>query len=200
MKYVFLYLCLTLLLLVGCSSNEKEKQEEKIEQTTTETKKEEAQDGSKNKEDISYDETKLVEAVDTAKVYPEITFQNINWFFGSPDRQPYGGIWVYTSETIPSGYDDTIDWEQNDLLLLQVNDAQYVDHELEIKALQILDDNVVKIVVSIEPDEYSTDKKAARRYASVEKGQLGGKKFLVETVEGDQIDVGTEVKTSEISK
>lgn len=207
MKYLLsiFYVSLALLVLSGCSSNEKDEQSENVDQTDIETEKEEKEtdiSSEKNQEeskDESYDESELIEAVETEQVYPEIPFQNINWFFGSPDRQPNGGIWVYTSETIPSGYEDTIDWELNDLLLVQVNDPKYIDHELEIKALQILDDNVVKIVVSIEPDEYSTDKKAARRYASVEKGQLQGKKFLVETVEGEKVDVGTNVKTSEIS-
>ncbi|RKJ48560.1 hypothetical protein D7X33_33400, partial [Butyricicoccus sp. 1XD8-22] len=113
--------------------------------------------------------------------------------------QPNGGIWVYTAETIPSGFDDTVDWETKDLLLVQVNDPKYVDHEMEFKALQILEDDVVKIIVSLEPDEYSSNKEVARRYASVEKGQLEGKKFIVETVEGDKVDVGLQVKTSEIS-
>lgn len=200
MKYLLSILSLTLLVLSGCSSDEPEVQSEEVDQTDVETNEQEKETNksSEKDEEASYDENELIEAVETEQVYPEVSFQNINWFFGSPDRQPNGGIWVYTSETIPSGYEDTIDWESNDMLLVQVNDAQYIDHEMEIKALQILDDNVVKIVVTIEPDEYSSNKEPTRRYASVEKGQLEGKKFLVETVEGDKVDVGVNVKTSEL--
>lgn len=200
MKYLLSILSLTLLVLSGCSSDESEVQSEEVDQTDVETNEQEKETNksSEKDEEASYDENELIEAVETEQVYPEVSFQNINWFFGSPDRQPNGGIWVYTSETIPSGYEDTIDWESNDMLLVQVNDAQYIDHEMEIKALQILDDNVVKIVVTIEPDEYSSNKEPTRRYASVEKGQLEGKKFLVETVEGDKVDVGVNVKTSEL--
>ncbi len=200
MKYLLSIFSLTLLVLSGCSSDEPEVQSEEVDQTDVETNEQEKETNksSEKDEEASYDENELIEAVETEQVYPEVSFQNINWFFGSPDRQPNGGIWVYTSETIPSGYEDTIDWESNDMLLVQVNDAQYIDHEMEIKALQILDDNVVKIVVTIEPDEYSSNKEPTRRYASVEKGQLEGKKFLVETVEGDKVDVGVNVKTSEL--
>ncbi len=199
------YASVLLLVLAGCSSsNETEAQNDPVDQTNVEnenkdSKEKDNESASSENEKESYDESDLVEAVETAPVYPEISLQNINWFYGSPDRQPNGGIWVYTSETIPSGYENTVDWESKDLLLVQVNDPQYIDHEMKIKALQVIEDDVVKIVVSIEPDKYSTDKEVARRYASVDKGQLEGKKFLVETVEGEKVDVGMKVKTSEIS-
>nr|WP_106781049.1 hypothetical protein [Lysinibacillus timonensis] len=197
------YVTLTILILVGCSSsNNTEAQNNKDNETVEAENNKDNKENDENTEtedEQSIDDSDLIEAVETAPVYPEVSFQNINWFFGSPDRQPTGGIWVYTSETIPSGFDNTVDWETEDLLLVQINDPKYVDHDMEYKALQVIDDNVVKIVVSLEADESSTDKEPARRYASVEKGELVGKKFLVETVEGDKIDVGLQVKTSELS-
>ncbi len=196
-----------MLLLVGCSaSNETEAQNDKQSEVTSEQEKDndqesnkENKESSKENDEESYDDSDLIEAVETSPVYPEITFQNINWFWGSPDRQPTGGIWVYTSETIPSGYESTVDWETKDLLLVQVNDPKYIDHSMDFKALQKIDDDIVKIVVSLKQDDTKTDKEVARRYASVDKGELEGKKFLVETVEGDKVDVGLNVKTSEIS-
>lgn len=196
-----LYASLLLLVLAGCSSSNETKAEEQTEdqtEVTTETE-ENNPEGSSEKEEEEYDEADLVEAVETSPVYPEVTFQNINWFWGSPDRQPTGGIWVYTSETIPSGYETTVDWETKDLLLVQINDPKYIGHSMEFKALQKVDDDVVKIVVGLKPDDTKTDKEVARRYASVDKGELEGKKFLVETVEGDKVNVGLNVKTSEIS-
>lgn len=208
MKFLSSFLCAFFILLVisGCSSsngteaqNENATDTETAQENTEENNTEESSDKNNKESEESYNESDLIEAVETGPVYPEVDFQNINWFFGSPSRQPNGGIWVYTAETIPSGFDDTVDWETKDLLLVQVNDPKYVDHEMEFKALQILEDDVVKIVVNLEPDEYSSNKEVARRYASVEKGQLEGKKFIVETVEGDKVDVGLQVKTSEIS-
>lgn len=208
MKFLssILYAFFILLVISGCSGsngtevqNEYATDTENAQENTKENETEENSDNNNEESEESYNEADLIEAVETGPVYPEVDFQNINWFFGSPDRQPNGGIWVYTAETIPSGFDDTVDWETKDLLLVQVNDPKYVDHEMEFKALQILEDDVVKIVVSLEPDEFSSNKEVARRYASVEKGQLEGKKFIVETVESDKVDVGLQVKTSEIS-
>ncbi|SOC43114.1 hypothetical protein [Ureibacillus acetophenoni] len=197
------YASMLLLVLAGCSSSNETKAEDPKEDQTevaTDTEKDDAEGSSEEKEEEeAYDDSDLVEAVETSPVYPEVNFQNINWFWGSPDRQSTGGIWVYTSETIPSGYESTVDWETKDLLLVQINDPKYIDHSMEFKALQKIDDDVVKIVVSLKPDDTKTDKEVARRYASVDKDELVGKKFLVETVEGDKVDVGLNVKTSEIS-
>lgn len=72
-------------------------------------------------------------------------------------------------------------------MLVQVNDPKYIDHELEIKALQILDDNVVKIVVSTEPDEYSTDKKRQEDMHLLKKDSCKAKNSLLKLLKAKRL-------------
>ncbi|OYD07494.1 hypothetical protein [Paludifilum halophilum] len=161
-------------LLTGCAalmSDEGKDEEKKGEEAKAEEKKEENEE---------------IEGAQAAnETFEEIEFQPINWIMGAPDRQPKGGFWVYTKEKHPGNISDSFDWDQNDVLLVQISDKKHYGKKLVPKALQVLDDDVVKVVVKL--DEDGSEGKAPRRYIKVDKGALDGKKFIVETQDGERL-------------
>lgn len=178
LKWIFISM-LVLFLTAACS---KDKESTTMEVTSEVKDDENGKEQKKERQEEIEEET---EAKEEAEVYvveetfEEIAFQNVNWFYGSPKRQPKGGIWVFTAEKHPSEIDGTFDWEKEDVLLVQVNDPAYINHGMTIKALQMIDDKTVKIVVSLEAEETEGDK-VPRRYVTVEKDALTGKNFLLE--------------------
>ncbi|WP_102275422.1 hypothetical protein [Cytobacillus massiliigabonensis] len=180
MKWIFIS-TLVLFLAAACSKDK----EESTKEVTAEAKEDESEKEQKKEKQQEETEEKAAEAKEDAEVYvaeqtfEEIAFQNVNWFFGSPERQPKGGIWVFTAEKHAGELKETFDWEKEDVLLVQVNDPAYVNHAMTIKGLQIVDDKTVKIVVSLEAEETESDK-VPRRYVTVEKNSLTGKNFLLE--------------------
>ncbi|MBP2239737.1 hypothetical protein J2Z40_000290 [Cytobacillus eiseniae] len=178
-KWTFLSVLL-LILTVGCSKAE----EPTKEKVTADVKDEEQQENEqKEDEEVESEETKEepveAEVYEPEETFEEIAFQNVDWFFGSPDRQPKGGIWLFTAEKHAGELDDTFEWEKEDVLLIQVNDPAYINHEMTIKGLQIVDEKTVKIVAALK-EKSSEGDKAPRRYVKVEKDALAGKGFLLE--------------------
>jgi len=177
-KWIFLSI-LILILAAGCTQK---KEASKEEETVKAVEKEEESEQTKGTEEV--DATNTEEAVEAEEVYEaeetfeEIAFQNVNWFWGSPERQPKGGIWLFTADKHAGELDETFEWEKEDVLLVQVNNPTYVNHEMIIKGLQIIDEKTVKIVVSLEAKE-TDDDKVPRRDVTVEKGALSGKSFLL---------------------
>jgi hypothetical protein len=178
-KPIFLSL-LVLVIAAGCSKEKevttKEVTAETQEDDNEKEQKKEKQEDAEEKETEAKEEAEVYVAEET---FEEIAFQNVNWFFGSPERQPKGGIWVFTEEKHAGELDNTFEWEKEDVLLVQINDPAYINHEITIKGLQVIDDKTVKIVVSLDAQETEGDK-VPRRYVTVEKDALTGKSFLLE--------------------
>lgn len=177
-KSVFLILLL-LVLAAGCSQEKKETSQEVNAENKDDKQKKERSEDKKEKSKEEEEEAVEAESYEAEQTYEEIPFQNVNWFYGSPERQEKGGIWVFTGEKHAGEIDDTFTWEEEDVLLVQINDPQYKNHEMDIKGLQIIDDETVKIIVSVNKLEDEGDV-VPRRYATIKKGSLEGKKFKLE--------------------
>lgn len=177
LKWLFISI-LVLFLAAACSKDKKETTKE----VTAETKENKSEKEQKIEEQKEAEETEAKEesgVYAAEETFEEIAFQNVNWFFGSPERQPKGGIWVFNAEKHAGELAETFEWEKEDVLLVQVNDPAYINHEMTIKRLQLIDDKTIKIVVSLVEEETEGDK-VPRRYVTVEKDALTGKNFLLE--------------------
>ncbi|MBS4189624.1 hypothetical protein KHA94_05285 [Bacillus sp. FJAT-49705] len=165
-----------LALVAGCS------QETKVTKEEVKLGEKDQEDTNKNKENESENkkqEEEKTEAYEPEETFEEIAFQNVDWFFGSPKLQPKGGIWVYNAEKHPGEIEETFEWETEDVLLVQINDPNYKNHKLTIKGLQNVDNETVKIVASFKALE-NDEGKTPRRYITIEKSSLDGKKFVIE--------------------
>ncbi|MFC4076378.1 hypothetical protein [Salinithrix halophila] len=177
--FLFVFIALMMMILAGCSLLLSQADKKSGNQ---EVQSEEKKDTGKSKEDDGVEGAQSVN-----ESYEEIPFQAVNWIGGSPDRQARGGIWVYTKEKHPGNIDDSFDWDNEDVLLVQVSDKEYEGYEMNPKGLQFLDNDVIRVVVQLKKDDLSSKDEAPRRYIKVEKGSLDGKKFIVETEEGDRL-------------
>ncbi|WP_078552293.1 hypothetical protein [Bacillus alkalicellulosilyticus] len=195
---IVVFLLLTLL-ISGCSflssSTDGDEMEEKTEVTEENKTDEETSSSEDPVEPTSVeegDETDTNEIDTSAAVapnqsLPEISVQNITWYFGVPDRQPNAGIWVYTEDNHPSALSN-VNFDNNDVLLVQISNEEYYGSSMDIRALQVVDENVVRIVVRLDEPEPDSNEQA-RRYANVPKGELDGKSFIVETEDGEPLSV-----------
>lgn len=169
---------LILFLAAACSKDKKETTKEvTAEMKENESEKEQKKEEQKEAEETEANEGSGIYAAE--ETFEEIAFQNVNWFYGSPERQPKGGIWLFNAEKHAGELAETFEWEKEDVLLVQVNDPAYINHEMTIKRLQLIDDKTIKIVVSLVEEETEGDK-VPRRYVTVEKDALTGKNFLLE--------------------
>ncbi|PTM57532.1 hypothetical protein [Desmospora activa] len=160
-------------LLLGADKGSDEgKQDDQAKEETEEEKK---------KEDDEY-----AEAQESNETYEEIKFRPISWIGGAPDRQGKGGIWVYNESKHPGNFPDSFDWSEEDVLLIQINESQYKGKKLNVRGLQKVRDDVVRIVVNLEEDGTGDD--APRLYLKVDKGALDDMKFVVETEDGEKVN------------
>ncbi|TFJ92921.1 hypothetical protein [Lentibacillus salicampi] len=148
------------------------------------------EDGSEEDEPSESDssEEDTSGAVDPQSASEVVSFDQVNWIGGVPDRQPEPGIWFYTQDDHPEKYADTFNWDEEDVLLWQIGDEKYKGYDADTGKLKIMEDDVIKIVVELEEDE-TDDERAPRNYLKVPKGELEGKSFIIETVDGEQLSV-----------
>ncbi|EGK11020.1 hypothetical protein ACFQ49_06480 [Kroppenstedtia eburnea] len=125
-----------------------------------------------------------IDAVEPSETFEEVEFKHINWFMGAPDPEEHGGIWLYNKEKHPGELDNN-SWESNDMLLVQASSPKYDKYSLKVKKLQVIKSDVVKIVVKLEEDN---NDKPAHEYISLKRGDLDGKKFVVETTDGKPVE------------
>lgn len=187
---------LSILLLAACGSEEeasgdsdKEKNTSSGEKTEQDSKK----DTSDNEKAESTEEEKADEETEGA-VAPqasseEISFRQVSWMMGSPDRRPNAGVWYYTANDHPSKYDDTFEWEKEDILLWQISDEKYQGYDPDTELLVKMDNDVIKIVVGLEEDDDPSDEEMPRNFLKVDKGALEGKSFIIETVDGEELSL-----------
>ncbi|WP_217587681.1 hypothetical protein [Lentibacillus saliphilus] len=167
-------------------NNDQPENESDTDNTETTDENDEAE---KEEDDASGDENSKGVAPKSAS--EQVSFTQVTWFFGSPKRQTEPGVWYYTAEDHPANLEDTFDWEEEDVLLWQIGDEKYGGYSADTEKLEIVDENLIKIVVSFDedgPDESNPDR-MPRNYISVEKGALDGKSFYVETVDGEELSL-----------
>ncbi len=142
-------------------------------------------DAGKEKGDKAAEESgeDAAEAIEPNESFKEIEFQRINWIGGAPAVEQKSGIWVYTKDKHPADLGDQ-DWDHEDILYIQAS-SDYEHQDIIIRKLQVISDDVVKIVVDWEKD-IGRDA-PPRDWAKVETGVLDGKKFIVEDTEGKKV-------------
>lgn len=143
-------------------------------------------DAEKGKGEKASEESseEAAEAIAPNESFKEIEFQRINWIGGAPPVEQQSGIWVYTKEKHPAGLSDQ-DWDHEDILYIQASSSEYEHWDFSITKLQVISDDVVKIVVAWEKD-IGRDA-PPRDWAKVETGVLDGKKFIVEDTKGKKV-------------
>ncbi|ALX49664.1 hypothetical protein [Lentibacillus amyloliquefaciens] len=157
------------------------------EDTSSDEDKEDGSEEAQSSESGSSDED-TSGAVKPQSASESISFEQVSWLGGVPDRQPEAGVWYYNQNDHPEKYADTFNWEEEDILLWQIGDEKYKGYDADTGKLEIMDDDVIKIVVELEADE-TDDERAPRNYLKVPKGELEGKSFIVETVDGEQLSI-----------
>ncbi|SFA95781.1 hypothetical protein SAMN04488072_104145 [Lentibacillus halodurans] len=148
--------------------------------SSTDEQEDESSESDSSEEDTSG-------AVSPQSASETVSFEQVTWIGGVPDRRPDPGIWYYTEDDHPEKYASTFDWEKEDVLLWQIGDEKYQGYDPDTRELEIMDDDVIKIVVELEEDD--TDDRAPRNYLKVPKDKLEGKSFIIETVDGEQLSV-----------
>ena len=143
-------------------------------------------DAGKGKGDKASEESSeaAAEAIEPNEAFKEIEFQRINWIGGAPAVEQQSGIWVYTKDKHPADLGDQ-DWDHEDILYVQASGSEYEHWDFNITKLQVISDDVVKIVVAWEKDIGRDE--PPRDWAKVEKGVLDGKKFIVEDTRGKKV-------------
>lgn len=169
MRAIIASLLVLTTLLAGCGIGSKSK--------ASSSNSEASASKSENKETSKGQNAPTVTAKDT---FPEITFNRIRWYSREPAPQKTGGVWVYTKDKHPGNMSDSLDFEKNDVVLVQISDTAYKGYEMEPVGVQVMDNDVIRFVLRpIKPEKDEPDAEAARCWISVEKGKLDGKKFQV---------------------
>lgn len=192
-----------LLILGACSSdneqisNEGTAEDNHLEDDSTNETVVNAEDEKENnletEEPKESKDNEAVEATALSKNENTISFTRINWMLGAPPRKPEAGIWLYTEDDHPSSKTNTFNFEKNDVLLYQVGDEKYRGHVLRAQRIVLEDNDIARIVVRVhsKPDEEADPEELemARQYLNVEKGALRGKRFIVETEDGEALSL-----------
>lgn len=125
--------------------------------------------------------------------FEQIRFK-YSWEYDVVPRASTGGIWYYTEEKHPGTLDNMddqdINWGKEDILHIQLSNKEYYGHEIKVHSIEYVKGDLVKVTVSLKPDEkgyQAKEEDAARVFIKVDKGSLEDKKFIVETDEGEKL-------------
>ncbi|MDV2685052.1 hypothetical protein RYX56_11785 [Alkalihalophilus lindianensis] len=181
------FLLMTFLIVVSACSSEETSTTEELDEGQ-EVVHEEMEE---NEESLESEEGTDSQAVAPSAVEETVSFTRIRWTFGSPNRKPHAGIWLYTDEDHPSEKADTFDFEESDYLLYQVSDEELRGHDLHAKRIVLEENDTAKIVVEIfsEPSDSDEYLEMPRQYLEVEKDVLRGKSFNVELEDGTPLSL-----------
>ncbi|GAA0465491.1 MULTISPECIES: hypothetical protein [Alkalibacillus] len=198
-KWFYLILsCLFLFILTAClgdsddgtdedTQEESEGVSENEDNIDSETNEEEETTADKDQDDNS------TQAVAPSEIEDTLEFTRVWFTFGSPERQPNAGVWLYTEDDHPSDVTDVFDFDEYDILLYQIGDEEYLGYDLRAQRMVLEDDDVVRVVVGIhdEPKDYRDpeDYEMPRQYLQVNKEDLRGKSFIFETEDGEALSV-----------
>ncbi|MBD1373117.1 hypothetical protein IC620_12205 [Hazenella sp. IB182357] len=111
-------------------------------------------------------------------------------------RAMSGGLWVYNLNSYPGYLGKLVNFEEVDVLHIQLTDKEYYGHILDPLAIEFLNDTTVRVVLSLKKDREGYDfqveakkNEPARVFIKVEKGKLQGKKFIIETDTGEKLSI-----------
>jgi len=102
-----------------------------------------------------------------------------------------GGIWYFTKEKHPGNLDTYGDWDNEDVLLIQLSDKKYYGYELEPVSVEIVGPETVKITLDLDQSNSSisdNQSQPARVFLSVARGVLKYKKFLIVSEDGKKLN------------
>lgn len=113
----------------------------------------------------------------------EVWFENIPYLQTS-DTFPYrmnGGIWPNTKDNHSGNIDDAFDWNEDEVLYIQLKDKKYNGYEVVPVAVEQIGTEVLKIILQLKETDQSGANKAkpARVFIRFKKGALYQKRFLV---------------------
>ncbi|SFS64759.1 hypothetical protein [Marininema halotolerans] len=118
------------------------------------------------------------------------------WFdkdqpLSSVPRMSTGGIWYYTQDQHPGNIDDEYEWDEVDVLHIQISDKEYLGYKMEPIGIEMIGGNTAKVIIKLEEDksDYETDEEEAPRlYVKVKQGALEGKQFIIQTEDGEKLN------------
>ncbi|QQK81391.1 hypothetical protein HUG20_16735 [Salicibibacter cibi] len=178
------------------NDSDETKEETDSEEASTEsegTTQEDEEDNATNEDDTNEENTEGVAPSDPDDTIDTVDFQRVTWIgYGYPDRQPEAGVWLYTEDNQPDDDDKEFDdLDQQDVLLYQTDD--YMGHELRAQQIVLEDDDTARVIVDIHREPHESDDEEdyemPRQYLSVEKDELRDKEIIVETEDGDTLNV-----------
>jgi hypothetical protein len=113
----------------------------------------------------------------------EVWFEPIT-YPPSEDKYPIrskGGIWPNTKENHTGSIDDDFDWNQDEVLYIQLNDPKYKGYETIPVAVEQIGTEVLKISLQLKETDDAGAKtaKPARVFIKFKKGALYQKRFLI---------------------
>ncbi|SFS64787.1 hypothetical protein [Marininema halotolerans] len=114
----------------------------------------------------------------------EVQYEFNNW--DTPWKSE-AGVWYFTKEDHPGNLEDYEDFEDEDVLLIQVGNKEYQGYELEPVSVQLVDAETAKVVVDLDKGRDSEDHSPPRTFLQVDRGVLKYKKFLIESEDGKQL-------------
>ncbi|MCS1350048.1 hypothetical protein [Mechercharimyces sp. CAU 1602] len=104
-----------------------------------------------------------------------------------------GGIWYFNEFEHPGNSSEKFNFDEYDILHIQLSDKEYYGHIIDPLGIEIINDSTVRVVLTMKEDSgfvfqrEAKESEPARVYIKVKKGALKGKKFLVETDQGEKL-------------
>jgi hypothetical protein len=113
----------------------------------------------------------------------EVWFESIPY---PPSEEKYpirsnGGIWPNTKENHSGSISDEFDWNQDEVLYIQLQDPKYKGYDVVPVAVEQIGTEVLKITLQLKETDHAGAKNAkpARVFIKFKKGALYQKRFLV---------------------
>ncbi|GAK12427.1 hypothetical protein [Geomicrobium sp. JCM 19039] len=178
---------------VAACGNSEEVTEEEEQETVEEVEEEEEEEEPVEEEEDDDDSATEPTAVSPTDHDDTIEFQHVNWILGSPDYYAEAGVWLYTEDDYPDDYENTFDFDEEDVLVYQIGDEEYLGHSFRAQHIIIEDEDTVRIEVehNDEPDEDAeeSDLNMPRQFLRVDQEVLRDKGFIIETTDGDVLSL-----------
>jgi hypothetical protein len=74
-----------------------------------------------------------------------------------------GGIWYFTKEKHPGNLDTLVEWDNDDVLLIQLSDKKYYGYSLDPISVEIVGPETVKITLDLNHNNSSFSDDQSRR-------------------------------------
>ncbi len=98
------------------------------------------------------------------------------------------GIWYHTKEEHAGNIDEEFDWDEVDVLHIQLSEKAYYGHRIEPVGIELLDNDTVRATLQLEKtDDFETDE-AARVFIKVKRGTFNqDTKYIIQTEDGERL-------------